>query len=111
MSYAPGLLGRVGVRRSAYPGPRLGLDIVDDVKRYGRVAFLVQDHIDLKKGKAFDAHLKAKHFGNGNQGFTGALPAGGRTGRQSFGGVFSTRTARMGIHNRINLPVNTYNQY
>lgn len=105
MSYAPGLLGRVAFRRSGYVGPKIQLDVVDDIKRAGRVAFLRESRIDQKKGKAYDAQLQMpRRYGDGDQdGPTGSpqsLPAGGTGGRQSFTGVGSKPVLLVGITKR-----------
>lgn len=102
-----GINGISTYRRVAFVGPKILLDVVDDVKRHGRVAFLHESGIDLKKGKAFDAHLQmparfgAKHFA----GATGDLPPGGVKGRSAFRGTHSAPRASVGFNqNRVTRP-------
>lgn len=100
-------------RKTAYVGRKFYLDVVDDIKQNGRAAFLGESHIDMRKGKAFDARLhRPVRYGDGTQdGPTGGLPAGGTGGRQSYRGVSSMPRAKRGItHDRVTT-VNTYNQY
>lgn len=109
MAYAPGLLGRSGVRRLAYVGPKLTPnDVVYITDNYGRLAFLTDQHIDLKKGKAYDARL---HMPTERREGPQPPPPGGTGGRRSFTGVRSIETAKLGLKDRIDLAPNIYNQY
>ena len=109
MAYAPGLFGRSAVTRSAYVGPSLTPnDVVRITDKYGRVVFLGDQHIDLKKGKAYDARLQMP---SENISGPNPLPAGGVRGRQASTGVRSILYPQLGITNRINLTPNIKNTY
>lgn len=106
-----GLLGLPSFRRTAWVGPKILLDVVDDISNNGREAFLRESRIDLLKGKSFDARLqRPRRFGNLNfSGAVGGPPAGGITGRQSYTGVNQQARVSLGMGNKINFVPNIFN--
>lgn len=114
MSSRFGLYGLQGFRRTAWVGPKELLDVVDDIKKYGRVEFLKESVIDIHKGRAADAHLQMpRRFGDGTQdGPTGDLPAGGIRGRRGYTGVGSKpREIKVGLTQNLVTAPNIRNQY
>lgn len=114
MGYTGGYpAGMSSFRRTAFVGPKILLDVVDDISRNGRVAFLTESKIDLKKGKAFDAWLhRPRRFGDHTwDGPTGGWSPGGTGGRLAFMGIGSKPVVLCGITKRRITFANIYNTY